>query len=107
MEIKGSYWFNAMTIWDTRLGKSKGKLIVESLKKFDDANNLFVGCIISIISDRLADVYIDMTDAKVMWDALVARYDAADTGNELYLNESFHNYRMVNNRYVVEQAHEV
>src|SRR5688572_33332918 len=83
-------WFNAMNIWDTRLGKPEAELTVETQKKLDDGNNLFVGCIISNICDRLVDVYIDMTDAKVLWDALVARYDAADASNELYLMESFH-----------------
>ena len=52
-------------------------------------------------------MYIDKTEAKTLWDALVAKYDATDAGNELYLIESFHYYRMVNNRSVVEQAHEV
>ncbi|CAO2038120.1 unnamed protein product [Urochloa humidicola] len=100
-------WFNAMGIWDTRNGKPDGELTAKEQKKYTDANNLFVGCLISVISDRLVDVYIDMTDAKVLWDALTARYDAADAGSELYLMESFHDYKMVNNRSVVEQAHEV
>jgi hypothetical protein len=43
-----------------------------------------------IISNRLVDVYIDMTDAKVIWDALTVRCDA---GNKLYLMESLHDYR--------------
>ena len=47
------------------------------------------------------------TDAKELWDALIAEYDASNAGSELYLMETFHNYRMVNNRNVVEQAHEV
>ena len=38
---------------------------------------------------------------------MVAKYDATDAGNELYTMESFHDYRMVNNRSVVEQAHEI
>lgn len=69
--------------------------------------NLFVGCIMSIISDNILDVYIDMTIAKGIWGALSAKYDAADAGNEFYLMESFHDYRLVNDRSVVEQAHEV
>ena len=100
-------WFNAMGIWDTRNGKPEGELTAEQQKKFTDANNLFVGCLISVIDNRLVDVYLDMTDAKVLWDALTARYDAADAGSELYLMENFHDYKMVNNRSVVEQAHEV
>ena len=46
-------------------------------------------------------MYIDETEAKTLWDAPVAKYDATDAGNELYLMESFHDYRMVNNRSVV------
>jgi hypothetical protein len=45
--------------------------------------------------------------AKELWDALVAKYDATDAGSELYTMESFHDFRMVNNRPVVEQAHEI
>ncbi|CAN6328771.1 unnamed protein product [Urochloa humidicola] len=100
-------WFNAMGIWNTTNGKPEGELTAEGQKKYTDANNLFVGCLISVISDCLVDVYIDMTDAKVPWDALTARYDATDIGSELYLMESFHDYKMVNNRSIVEQAHEV
>ena len=44
---------------------------------------------------------------KNVWDALVAKYDATDAGSELYTMESFHNFRMVNNRFVVEQAREI
>ena len=80
-----------------RLGKPKSVLTAEEQKKYDEANNLFVGCIISNLSDRLVCVYIDETEAKMLWDALVAKYDATDVGNELYLMESFHDYRMVNN----------
>ena len=52
-------------------------------------------------------MYIDETKAKTLWDALVAKYDATDAGNELYLMDSFHDYMMVNNCSVVEQAHKV
>ena len=100
-------WFTAMHIWDMRLGKPEGVLTAEEQKKYDEANNLFVGCIISNLSDGLVRVYIDETEAKTLWDALVAKYNATDAGNELYLMESFHDYRMVNNHSVVEQAHEV
>jgi hypothetical protein len=38
---------------------------------------------------------------------LVAKYDATDAGSELYTMESFHDFTMVNNRFVVEQTHEI
>jgi len=100
-------WFTALHIWDMRLGKHVGVLTAEDQKKYDEANNLFVGCIISNLPDGLVRVYIDETEAKALWDALVAKYDATYADNELYLMESFHDYEMVNNRSVVEQTHEV
>jgi hypothetical protein len=48
-----------------------------------------------------------MTDAKTLWDYLNATYSASDAGKELYIMESFHDYKMVANKSVVEQAHEV
>ena len=46
-------WFTAMHIWDMRLCKPVGVLTAEEKKKYDVANNLFVGCIISNMSDGL------------------------------------------------------
>jgi hypothetical protein len=37
----------------------------------------------SIIQDGTVDAYIDMPDAKVIWDALTMRYDVANAGNKL------------------------
>ena len=42
-----------------------------------------------------------------MWDHLNATYGASDAGSELYIMESFHDYKMVANRSIVEQTHEV
>jgi hypothetical protein len=92
---------------EARLGIPVGEHSPEERKKFTDANNLFVGCVISILAGRLVDVYMHTTDVKELWDALVAKFDATDAGSELYTMESFHNFRMVNNRSVVEQTHEI
>jgi len=61
-----------------------------------------VGCVISVLADRVVDVYMHITDAKELLDALVANYDATDAGSELYTMESFQDFRMLNNRFVVE-----
>jgi hypothetical protein len=42
-----------------------------------------------------------------MWDALEAKYGVSDAGSELYVMEQFHDYRMVDDRSVVEQVHKV
>jgi hypothetical protein len=96
-----------MYAWEARVGIPSGEHSPEDRKKFTYANNLFMGCVISVLADRLVDVYMHITDAKELWDALVAKYDATDAGSELYTMESFHDFRMVNNRSVVEQAHEI
>src|SRR3954470_5611619 len=46
-------------------------------------------------------------DGKELWEALNAKFGVADAGSELYIMENFHDYRMINNRSVVEQAHEI
>ena len=62
---------------------------------------------LSVIGDSLIDAYIQLPTGKAIWDALEARYGISDAGSELYVMEQFHDYRMVENRPVVEQAHEI
>ena len=45
--------------------------------------------------------------AKELWDALEAKFGVSDTGSELYLMEQLYDYKMVETRSVVEQAHEI
>ena len=61
----------------------------------------------NVLSDHLFDSTLLIKDAKTLWDHLIATYGASDAGNELYIMERFHDYKMVANRSVVEQAHEV
>jgi hypothetical protein len=42
-----------------------------------------------------------------LWDALGRMYAESDAGHELYVNDQYHEYKMVDDRYVVEQAHEI
>jgi hypothetical protein len=42
-----------------------------------------------------------------LWDALTTKYGASDAGSDLYIMESFQDYKMVDNRSIVEQAHEI
>jgi hypothetical protein len=53
------------------------------------------------------DTYIRLTNGKKIWHALQAQYGVSDTGSELYAMEQFLDYRMVKDRSVVEQAHEI
>ena len=53
------------------------------------------------------DAYVPLQTGKEMWDVLEAKYGFSDASSELYVIEQFHDYRMVDDRSVVEQAHEI
>ena len=106
-QVKVRLCLTVLHAWEARLGIPVGEHSPKDKRKFTDANNIFVGCVISVLADHLVDVYMHMEDTKELGDALVAKYDVTDAGSELYTIESFHYFRMVNNRSVVEQAHEV
>jgi len=57
--------------------------------------------------ETLIDAYIQLLTGKAIWGALGARYGVSDAGSKLYIMEQFHDYWMVENRPVVEQAHEI
>ena len=46
-------------------------------------------------------------NGKDMWDALEAKFGASDAGSELYVMEQFYDYKMTDERSVVQQAHEI
>jgi len=100
-------WLNAMHVFWVSKGKPKGDLLDADLQRFTDANTLFMGCILSVLADRLCDVYMHITDAKELWDALDAKFGASDAGSELYIMESFHDFEMVNDKSIVQQAHDI
>jgi transposase-like protein len=66
-----------------------------------------VGAVRNVLSDHLFDSMMHIKDTKAMWDHLNATYGALDVGKELYIMESFNDYKMVANKSVVEQAHEI
>jgi hypothetical protein len=45
-------------------GKPKGTISDEDQKKFEEANTVFVGCILSILADHLCDVFMHIKDGK-------------------------------------------
>jgi hypothetical protein len=66
-----------------------------------------MGVVYNVMSDHLFVLTLHMTDIKTLWDYLNATYGDSDVGKELFIMKSFHDYKMVANKSVVEQAHEV
>ena len=106
-QIKCQLWLEAMGVWEVSNGPSGGTTSEEAQNKFKKDTTIFRGCVLSVLDARLCDVYMHIEDGKELWDALKAKFGATDAGSELYIMESFHDYKMVNNRGVVEQAHEI
>src|SRR5438105_8425614 len=102
-QIKATLWLTALKIFWVTDGKPQGTISDEDQRKFEEANSALRGCIPSVLADRLCDMYLHITDGKELWDALNTKFSATDAGSELYIMESFHDYKMVNNQSVVDK----
>nr|CAE02382.2 OSJNBb0080H08.8 [Oryza sativa Japonica Group] len=101
-------WLTAMQCFYVSRGKrSEPPLSPEEEAKFEASDCLFRGALISVLADNIVDVYMHMPSGKNMWDALEAKFGVSDAGSELYVMEQFYDYKMVDDRSVVEQAHEI
>jgi hypothetical protein len=45
--------------------------------------------------------------ARDLWETLDRMYTESDVRNELYVNEQYHEYKMVDDPFVMELAHEI
>ena len=106
--VRSMLWFTAMHCEHVIKEKHiDPPLSPKEEKRWGEADNLFKGALISIIVESMLQVYMDMPMGKDMWGALEAKFGVADAGSLLYLMEQFYDYKMVNDRSVVEQAHEI
>jgi hypothetical protein len=106
-QYKAELWLTTMKVFQISKGKPEGTMSEDDQKKFKEANTIFVGCILSILADRLCDVFMHIKDGKELWDTLDAKFGVADAGSELYIVESFHDFKMTKDLHVVQQAHEI
>ena len=63
-QVKCRLWFIVLHAWEARHDIPPGDHTPEERRKLTDANHVFVGCVISVLHDRLVDVYMHITDAK-------------------------------------------
>ena len=87
-------------------GKPEGSTS-EDANAFDRADSFFRGAIISVLAENLIDTYLSLPTGKEMWKTLEAQFGVSDVGSELYLMEQFLDYKMVEDRPIVEQAYEI
>jgi hypothetical protein len=104
-KAKMELWLTAMSCFHTAEGKPVN-LPPEDEAKFKAEDNLFRGAVISALDTKFQKSYIILPIGKELWDALVGKFGVTNAGSELYLMEQLYDYKMVENRSVVEQAHE-
>ena len=75
--------------------------------KWENDDYICRGHILNALSDALFDVYQNSETAKELWDALHAKYLTDDATSKKFLVSQFMNYRMVDNKSVIDQLHEI
>ena len=70
-------------------------------------DTLFKAALLSVLDDSFLDSYMSFDSGKDMWAALEAMFGASGAGNELYIMEQFCDYKMTDERSVVQQTHEI
>jgi hypothetical protein len=99
-------WLTDMNIIHVANGKTE-QFTLEEEQAFMAADNLFRGAVISVLAENLVDFCLTATSNKELWDALETKYGVSDAGSELYVMEQFCDYKMVDVRSIVEQAHKI
>nr|GLL42017.1 uncharacterized protein LOC109168281 [Ipomoea trifida] len=65
------------------------------------------GHILNGMSDTLFDIYQYEESSKDLWDVLEAKYISEDASSKKFLVSEFNEFKMVDNRSVMEQFHEI
>ena len=99
-KAKMELWLTAMSCWNAAEGKPANL-------SPEDEDNLFRGAVISALDPKFQKSYITLPTGQELWNALVGKFGVTYAGSELYLMEQLYDYKMVENRSVVEQAHEI
>ncbi|KAK1696709.1 hypothetical protein QYE76_013406 [Lolium multiflorum] len=107
-------WRTKAVLWFTNLGcfsatdaRPEGPLSAEEQEKFEKVDAMFKAALFNILGDNIVDPYMAFDHGKDAWDALEAKFGVSDAGIELYVMEQYYDYRMTDERSVVEQAHEI
>src|SRR6185436_10656178 len=63
---------------------------VEQTAAFAGDSDKALGCILSLLSDQLYDLYIDYTNSTELWDAQMRKFTVSEGGHLLYTCEQFY-----------------
>ena len=96
-----------MYFYDATKGKPEGDLNPTQQEAFQNMDTLFKAALLSVLDDSIVDSYMSFDSGKDMWAALKATCGPLGAGNELYVMEQFCDYKMTDERSIVQQTHEI
>ena len=65
------------------------------------------GHILNMVSDRIFDLYTSVKDPRELWEALDFKYKAEEQGINKYLIDQYLEFKMVDNKSIMDQIHEL
>ena len=95
-------WFQTMQCYAATKGKPEGDLNPAQQEAFERVDTMFKTTLLGIIDDSIVNPYMSFDNGKDMWAALEAKFGASDAGSELYVMEQFYDYKMTDERSIVQ-----
>ena len=74
---------------------------------WDEANYTCRGNILNLLSDSLFDMYVPLKSARQIWKELERQYKTEDTGNKSYLVSNYFDFKMVDDKPILGQIHDL
>jgi hypothetical protein len=74
----------------------------KEVHEFTVSTTIFLRCVLSVLSDQLCDVYMNIKSVVELWEALEHKFSSSNARRELYVMEQYHDFRMVDDRSIVE-----
>ena len=95
---------------DTDVGaggkKAVDPALAEKMKKYESDNKSVRGHLLSHVTNPIFDLLTPYKSAKAMWELLGKKYGADDAGKKKYVCGKFMQFKMVDNKPIMEQVHE-
>ena len=104
-QTRVKFWLMSMELW--WVVHPVMSFMVEQTAAFAGDSDKTLGCILSLLSDQLYDLYMDYTNPTELWDALERKFTVSEGGRLLYTCEQFYDFSVDAAKSIVAQAHEM
>jgi len=85
LQTRVKFWLMSMELW--WVIHLVMPFTVEQTAVFAGDSDKALGCVLSLLSDQLYDLYMDYTNPTELWDALERKFVVSEGGRLLYICE--------------------